>query len=113
MTVGATLIPEAATESATIPIERLRGRFRGALLRSGEEGYDEARRVWNGAIDRRPASFPTRVTRPRVEDAEPSWNSRWCQKMKGFRMTMSSTASSAITRVRKWMRRSGISLLGP
>ena len=36
-------------------VEALRGRFRGALLRPGEEGYDEARRVWNGAIDRRPA----------------------------------------------------------
>jgi FAD/FMN-containing dehydrogenase len=35
--------------------QQLRGRFRGALLRPGEEGYDEARRVWNGAIDRRPA----------------------------------------------------------
>jgi FAD/FMN-containing dehydrogenase len=35
--------------------EDLRTRFRGALLRPGEEGYDEARRVWNGAIDRRPA----------------------------------------------------------
>src|SRR6266511_5863678 len=34
--------------------DELRGRFRGALLRPGEEGYDEARRVWNGAIDRRP-----------------------------------------------------------
>ncbi len=34
---------------------RLRDRFRGALLRPGEEGYDEARQVWNGAIDRRPA----------------------------------------------------------
>jgi FAD/FMN-containing dehydrogenase len=33
----------------------LRHRFRGALLRPGEEGYEEARRVWNGAIDRRPA----------------------------------------------------------
>ncbi len=33
----------------------LRAAFRGALLRPGEEGYDEARRVWNGAIDRRPA----------------------------------------------------------
>lgn len=33
----------------------LRARFRGALLRAGEEGYEEARRVWNGAIDRRPA----------------------------------------------------------
>jgi FAD/FMN-containing dehydrogenase len=36
-------------------IEELRTRFRGALLRPGEEGYDEARRIWNGAIDRRPA----------------------------------------------------------
>ncbi|SNQ51757.1 FAD linked oxidase domain protein [Frankia canadensis] len=36
-------------------IRELRGRFRGALLRPGEEGYYEARQVWNGAIDRRPA----------------------------------------------------------
>lgn len=36
-------------------VESLRARFRGALLRSGEEGYEEARRVCNGAIDRRPA----------------------------------------------------------
>ena len=33
----------------------LGARFRGALLRPREKGYDEARRVWNGAIDRRPA----------------------------------------------------------
>ncbi|MCD6033725.1 MAG: linked oxidase domain protein, partial [Thermomicrobiales bacterium] len=33
----------------------LRGQFRGALLQPDEEGYDEARRVWNGAIDRYPA----------------------------------------------------------
>ena len=33
----------------------LRARFRGALLRPDEEGYDEARRIWNGAIDRSPA----------------------------------------------------------
>ena len=39
----------------TPDISALRGRFRGALLRPGEEGYDEARRVWNGAIDRYPA----------------------------------------------------------
>src|SRR4051795_11049396 len=38
-----------------LAFDRLRAQFRGALLRPGEEGYDEARRVWNGAIDRRPA----------------------------------------------------------
>lgn len=36
-------------------IESLRGQFRGALLRPHEEGYDEARRIWNGGIDRYPA----------------------------------------------------------
>lgn len=32
----------------------LEGRFRGALLRDGDDGYDEARSVWNATIDRRP-----------------------------------------------------------
>jgi FAD/FMN-containing dehydrogenase len=36
-------------------VASLRTRFRGALLRPAEEGYEEARRIWNGAIDRRPA----------------------------------------------------------
>ena len=36
-------------------VEELRMSFRGALLRPGEEGYEEARRIWNGAIDRHPA----------------------------------------------------------
>ena len=35
--------------------QRFRAGFRGALLRPPEEGYDEARRVWNGAVDRKPA----------------------------------------------------------
>jgi hypothetical protein len=43
------------SDRSSPPIEGLRARFRGALLRPGEEGYDEARRVWNGTIDRRPA----------------------------------------------------------
>jgi FAD binding domain/Berberine and berberine like len=50
-----TALRPAASGLHAPPPRRLRERFRGALLRPGEEGYDEARRVWNGAIDCRPA----------------------------------------------------------
>ncbi|MGH8774287.1 MAG: FAD-binding oxidoreductase [Jiangellaceae bacterium] len=35
-------------------VEQLRRHFRGGLISPGSEGYDESRRVWNGAVDRRP-----------------------------------------------------------
>src|SRR3954449_13422294 len=38
-------------------IETLRAALRGALMLPGEAGYDEARTVWNGMIDRRPAAI--------------------------------------------------------
>jgi FAD/FMN-containing dehydrogenase len=37
--------------------ESLRGRLRGELLEPESPGYDEARIVWNGMIDRRPAAI--------------------------------------------------------
>jgi FAD/FMN-containing dehydrogenase len=36
-------------------ISELRAGLRGQLLTAGEEGYEQARRIWNGAFDRRPA----------------------------------------------------------
>ncbi len=30
------------------------GGFQGSLVRPGDKAYDEARRLWNGAIDRDP-----------------------------------------------------------
>jgi FAD/FMN-containing dehydrogenase len=39
---------------ATRSISGLAGSFSGELLAPGDAGYDDARQVWNGAIDRRP-----------------------------------------------------------
>lgn len=36
-------------------VEEFELRLRGGLVRPGDAGYDEARGVWNGVIDRRPA----------------------------------------------------------
>ena len=36
-------------------VEEFGVKLRGELLRSGDTGYDEARRVWNGMIDKHPA----------------------------------------------------------
>lgn len=36
-------------------MDDLAGRFRGELVLPGDAGYDDARSVWNGMIDRRPA----------------------------------------------------------
>jgi FAD/FMN-containing dehydrogenase len=38
-------------------IGALRGELRGALLTPGDSGYDEARRIWNAMIDKRPAAI--------------------------------------------------------
>jgi FAD/FMN-containing dehydrogenase len=50
--LGDTVRPAALDEGA---VSTFRARLRGGLFRPGDEGYDEARKVWNGMIDRRPA----------------------------------------------------------
>ena len=39
----------------TLTDDRFESAFRGDLIRPGDDGYDDARAVWNGMIDRRPA----------------------------------------------------------
>jgi FAD/FMN-containing dehydrogenase len=47
----ATQIPPLKTTA----LEQLRESFRGELLLTTDPSYDAARRIWNGAVDRRPA----------------------------------------------------------
>ena len=35
--------------------EKFKAGLRGELLRPGDSGYDDARKIWNGMIDKRPA----------------------------------------------------------
>ena len=43
-----------ATLNASV-VEELRQTVRGDLLLQGDDGYEEARRIWNGMVNRRPA----------------------------------------------------------
>src|SRR5450755_2546434 len=38
-----------------LDIQRLRPIFNGELLRLGDDGYNDARRIWNASIDKHPA----------------------------------------------------------
>src|SRR6266511_4002110 len=45
----------AATVIENEAVDTFRTSMRGAVLSPGDRGYDEARRVWNGMIDKHPA----------------------------------------------------------
>jgi FAD/FMN-containing dehydrogenase len=58
----------AHRERMTILESSLNG-FSGVLLRPGDDGYEQGRRVWNGSIDRRPAFIARCRTRDDVSAA--------------------------------------------
>ncbi len=55
MTITATTLDGVGTSLNDADVENLRRSIRGELVLAGEARYDEARRVWNGNVDRRPA----------------------------------------------------------
>jgi len=46
-----------STAMTTAPYEELAAAVRGSLIRPGDPGYDQARAVYNGMIDKRPAAI--------------------------------------------------------
>jgi FAD/FMN-containing dehydrogenase len=55
MTISATTLEGSRTNLNDADIASLRSNVRGELVVAGDARYDEARRVWNGNVDRRPA----------------------------------------------------------
>jgi FAD/FMN-containing dehydrogenase len=47
--------PTSGSDIRDAVVDELKACLRGRLLRPGDDGYDEARRLWNGMFDRRPA----------------------------------------------------------
>jgi FAD/FMN-containing dehydrogenase len=50
-----TLLPVMSETMSTTMATELRRGLRGAVWEQGDDGYDDARTVWNGAVDHRPA----------------------------------------------------------
>ena len=55
MTITATTLEGSRTNVNDTDLASLRQSLRGDLVVAGEAKYEEARRVWNGNVDRRPA----------------------------------------------------------
>src|SRR5215217_5113629 len=56
------------TDLPSIDVESLRSRLYGDVLGPDDEGWDEARRAWNLAVDQRPAAVALPLTDADVVD---------------------------------------------
>src|SRR6478735_1905409 len=52
---GSVMVLEMTPTIDEAAVQAFQAGFRGALIRPGDDGYDTARAVYNGMIDRRPA----------------------------------------------------------
>ena len=55
MTISAATLEGSHTNVNDADVATLRSSLRGEVVVAGDARYDEARRVWNGNVDRRPA----------------------------------------------------------
>jgi FAD/FMN-containing dehydrogenase len=58
-----------ATLSFDSAVARLRVRLQGSVLLPGSDGYEAARHVWNGLVDKRPAAILRCASRDDVVEA--------------------------------------------
>src|SRR5215472_7262910 len=54
-TIAAVTADGSRANLAEADIAGLRNALRGEVIQTGQDGYEAARRVWNGNVDRRPA----------------------------------------------------------
>ena len=45
------------SRSSEQAVRDLRARMRGRIIARGDEGYENVRKVWNGAVDHHPAAI--------------------------------------------------------
>ena len=57
--------PDTVLEEATVAA--FKQSLRGPLIAPSDDSYDEARRVWNANIDRRPGLKPDRAQRHQID----------------------------------------------
>jgi FAD/FMN-containing dehydrogenase len=62
-------VDQSAQQLQAHEISALSSQISGGVLRAADEGYDEARKVWNGSVDRRPALIARCLTPNDVQAA--------------------------------------------